>query len=109
MRRGRPWGQARLPADVAAHEAAGVAALDLPLGDVARLVHNLAHLHVSGQHRHGPGHGRPLVGRPLGAEEGHVDGTEHLIAVEIGKLGVYHVQRVVFFIQLPNLKAQKIS
>lgn len=38
-----------------------------------------------------------------------MDGTEHLVAVEFCELGVDHVQRVVFFIQLPDLKAQKIS
>jgi hypothetical protein len=52
--RGRPRRHARLPTDVAAHEAAGVATLDLPLGDVAGFVRHLAHLHVSRQNRHGP-------------------------------------------------------
>jgi hypothetical protein len=55
-----PRRRARPPADVAAHEA-GVAALDLPLRDVARLRHHLGHLDVAGEHRYDPRHGRPLV------------------------------------------------
>jgi hypothetical protein len=38
-----------------------------------------------------------------------VDGTEHLVAVEFYELRVEHVQRLVFFVQLPDLKAHKVS
>lgn len=104
LRHDRPRRHARLPADIAAHVGAGVSALDLPLGDVAGLIHHLAHLHVSREHRHRPRHGRTLVGRALGAEEGDVDGPEHLVSVELCELGIYHVQRVLFLVQLPYLR-----
>ncbi|WVZ87124.1 hypothetical protein U9M48_033816 [Paspalum notatum var. saurae] len=95
LRRGRPH--------LAAREAAAVR-LHLPLRDVARLGHLLAHVGVSGEHGDHLRHGRPFVGCALGAVERHADHTQDLLVIVLRQLGVHEVEGPTVLVQFPHLK-----